>query len=103
MGFLQPYMANKTREGNLREDDGNENFTQDFEEYVTFAEVDDENVEEVNIQQQDETIEDEVQPQKLPQNVPPRAAETPTSNATSKSAKKIKKGHCPAETKHGKT
>ncbi|KAG5895679.1 hypothetical protein JTB14_027002 [Gonioctena quinquepunctata] len=53
MGFLQPYMANKSREGNLREDYRNENVTQHFEEYVTFAEVDDENVEEVNIQQQD--------------------------------------------------
>ncbi|KAG5880447.1 hypothetical protein JTB14_030731 [Gonioctena quinquepunctata] len=103
MGFLQPYMANKSREGNLREDKGNENVTQDFEEYVTFAEIDDENVEEVNIQQQDETIEDEAQPQKFSQNVPPRAAETSTSNATSKSAEKFKKDNVTAETKHGKT
>ncbi|KAG5861738.1 hypothetical protein JTB14_027627 [Gonioctena quinquepunctata] len=91
MGFLQPYMANKSREGNLREDDGNENVTQDFEEYVTFAEVDDENVEEVNIQQQDETIEDEAQPQKLPQNVPPRAAETRHQMQPQNQLKNLKK------------
>lgn len=95
MGFLQPYMANKSREGNLREDDENENVTQDSEEYETFADVDDENVE-VNIQQQDQSIEDESQPQKLSQTLPPRAAETPTSNATPKSAKKFKKDNVTA-------
>ncbi|CAH1113489.1 unnamed protein product [Psylliodes chrysocephalus] len=67
MGFLQLYMANKSREGNLREDDGNENVTEGSKEYVTFAEVEDETVEEVNIQQQKESIKDEAQPQKLPQ------------------------------------
>ncbi|CAH1101126.1 unnamed protein product [Psylliodes chrysocephalus] len=92
---LQPYMANKSGEGNLREDDGNENVIQDSEEYVTFAEVDGENVEEMNIQQQEET-EDEAQSQKLPQTLHPRAAETPTSNTTLKSAKTFKKDNVTA-------
>ncbi|CAH1115119.1 unnamed protein product [Psylliodes chrysocephalus] len=89
-------MANKSREGNLREEDGNENVTRDSEEYVTFAEVDDENVEEVNKLQQDESIEDEAQSQKHPQTLPSRAAETPTLNESPKSAKKFKKDNVTA-------
>ncbi|CAH1106049.1 unnamed protein product [Psylliodes chrysocephalus] len=84
MGFLQSYIANKLREGNCREDDGNKNVTQVSDEYVTFAEVNDENVAEVNIQQQDESIEDDAQLQKFSQTLPLRAAKTPTTNATPK-------------------
>lgn len=89
MGFLQPYMANKSREGNLREHSETENQTQDFETDVEAAEVDNENIEQVNTQQSVENVEDESQPQTLSETVPTMLATTPKSLAPPR--KKMKK------------
>lgn len=78
MGFLQPYMANKSREGNLQPDSETENLTQDIELDIEAAsEVDNENLQ-VNIQLQAENVVNESQPQTF-------------STPTTKSVKKFKK------------
>ncbi|XP_050308149.1 uncharacterized protein LOC126744681 [Anthonomus grandis grandis] len=99
MGFLQPYMANKSREGNLREDGENQNLIQDSEQDIISADVDNANIE-VNTQQQDESVEDEIQPQILPETFPLTSTTTPISNATPKLAKKCKKNNVAAMMKY---
>ncbi|XP_045475414.1 uncharacterized protein LOC123681206 [Harmonia axyridis] len=90
MGFLQPYMANKSREGNLRQDGETEILTQDFEINVEAAEVDKEHSQQMNIEEQPENVEDESQPKALSETVPTMLSAKRTSIATPKSVKKIK-------------
>ncbi|XP_049836061.1 uncharacterized protein LOC126281281 [Schistocerca gregaria] len=83
MGFLQPYMASKTREGNLNEyTDDNETTSKNC---VTDSPTDvvDEGEESLNMQQVTRSIRDELQSWALPEMSPP--PQEPTS------AKKMKK------------
>ncbi|XP_031329356.1 uncharacterized protein LOC116160309 [Photinus pyralis] len=91
MGFLQPYMVNKSREGNLRQDDETENLSQDFESNVDVAEVYNENSQQMNIQDQPENMEDESQSQTLSQTAPTMLSTKRTLIATPNSIKKMKK------------
>ncbi|CAG9853847.1 unnamed protein product [Phyllotreta striolata] len=86
MGFLQPYMANKSREGNLQ-DNETENISQDFEVNEEAVEVDNENLQQMDIEQQSENVEDESQSQTLSEKLPTMR----TSSATPKAVKKLKK------------
>ncbi|KAF7287168.1 hypothetical protein GWI33_002538 [Rhynchophorus ferrugineus] len=77
MGFLQPYMANRSREGNLREDT---EAIQDSEENV--------NVEEDYLYTQYETVNDEAKSDGLPETLPSTLAATPASTVTQKKLRK---------------
>lgn len=82
MGFLQPYMANKEREGNLQEG-ASDNITQNSEDDVVHADVEEQS-QEHNILAQSESIH-EAQSQ-VPHTISPS-----TSTAIQKTPKRLKK------------
>lgn len=110
MGFLQPYIVNKSREGNVREDRDDENSTQDYQANVIYTDVDTYSIveEELTMQQQNESAEYEAQLQ-VSETLPSTSAATasstaspksPTKSETPKSAKKIKKDDVAALLRH---
>lgn len=76
MGFLQPYMANKTREGNLNEDiDDSETPSQNFD-IDSPTDLVEEREESLNMQQGIRSARDEALSQALPEISPPTQAPT---------------------------